>query len=76
MTLVVGLIVGMLISAGGAFAAKKYVLSSTSQVKPSVLKKLKGKKGAAGTAGIPGDPGAGAGDALGYSRLMKIFDCR
>lgn len=58
MTLVVGLIVGMLISAGGAFAAKKYVLSSTSQVKPSVLKKLKGKKGAAGKAGAPGAPGA------------------
>ena len=74
MTLVVGLIVGMLISAGGAFAAKKYVLSSTSQVKPSVLKKLKGKKGTAGTAGAPGAPGGAGpqgnpGTARGYAYI-------
>ncbi len=39
---------------GGAFAAK-YLITSTSQIKPSVLKKL---KGATGPAGAPGAAGA------------------
>jgi hypothetical protein len=39
---------------GGAFAAK-YLITSTKQISPSVLKKL---KGAAGPAGAPGAPGA------------------
>jgi hypothetical protein len=46
---------------GGAVAAKKYLITSTSQISPSVLKKLKGKTGKAGTpgqAGAKGDPGA------------------
>jgi hypothetical protein len=39
---------------GGAFAAK-YLITSTRQISPSVLKKLKGN---AGPAGAPGAPGA------------------
>jgi hypothetical protein len=43
---------------GGAYAAKKYVISSTSQIKPSVLKSLKGAAGAPGAKGDLGAPGA------------------
>lgn len=44
--------------AGGAYAAKKYVITSTGQIKPSVLKALKGGTGPAGAVGAKGDPGA------------------
>jgi hypothetical protein len=40
---------------GGAYAAKKYLITSTKQISPSVLKALQGK---AGTAGAPGAAGA------------------
>jgi hypothetical protein len=46
---------------GGALAAKHYLVNSTKQISPTVLKKLKGatgKTGATGTAGTPGAPGA------------------
>jgi collagen triple helix repeat protein len=42
---------------GGAFAAK-YLITSPSQIKPSVLKKLKGPKGATGATGPQGPAGA------------------
>ena len=42
---------------GGAFAAK-YLITSTSQIKPSVLKKLKGATGPTGAAGAAGAQGA------------------
>jgi len=46
---------------GGAFAAKHYVLNSTKQISPKVLKSLKGKTGktgATGPAGLAGKEGS------------------
>lgn len=46
---------------GGALAAKHYLINSTKQINPKVLKKLKGnagKTGATGAAGVAGAPGA------------------
>jgi hypothetical protein len=42
---------------GGALAASKYLITSTKQISPKVLKKLKGKAGAPGTPGTPGKEG-------------------
>lgn len=42
---------------GGAYAAKKYLITSTKQISPSVLKSLQGKTGHAGTAGAQGPQG-------------------
>ena len=39
---------------GGALAASHYLISSTKQISPKVLTKLKGKRG---TLGLPGTPG-------------------
>jgi hypothetical protein len=55
---VLALVIAM---AGGAYAAKHYVISSLSQIKPSVVAQLKGKAGPAGPtgpSGQKGDPGA------------------
>jgi len=43
--------------AGSAYAAKKYVITSTNQIKPSVLKSLKGSPGAPGATGAQGPKG-------------------
>jgi hypothetical protein len=51
---------------GGAYAAGKYVISSTKQISPKVLKALAGKTGARGPAGAAGPPGpAGPGGGKG-----------
>ncbi len=47
--------------AGGAYAAKKYVITSPKQISPNVLKQLQGKAGPAGAPGVAGPQGtAGA----------------
>jgi hypothetical protein len=43
---------------GGAMAANSYLINSTKQINPKVLKKLTGKKGRAGVAGSAGAIGA------------------
>ncbi len=45
---------------GGAYAASKYVITSTKQISPKVLKSLQGKAGPAGPAGPAGAAGVGA----------------
>lgn len=42
---------------GGAYAASKYLITSTKQISPKVLKQLKGKNGKAGKAGASGVAG-------------------
>ncbi len=55
---------------GGAYAAKKYLITSTKQISPKVLASLKGKAGPAGAAGAngvagPAGPAGAAGSAGG-----------
>ncbi len=51
---------------GGAYAAKRYLITSTSQISPKVLKSLQGKTGPAGKSGMNGANGAnGAAGAKG-----------
>src|SRR5580658_9748316 len=46
---------------GGAYAASRYIISSTRQISPKVLKALKGNAGATGKTGATGPAGpAGA----------------
>jgi hypothetical protein len=65
---------------GGALAAKHYLVNSTSQINPKVLKKLRGAKGATGAKGAqgiqgaPGAPGAPGGQGpIGPSNVFSAF---
>jgi hypothetical protein len=42
---------------GGAFAAKKFLITSTKEISPKVLKALRGKRGPAGNPGLVGPAG-------------------
>jgi hypothetical protein len=51
---------------GGAFAASKYLITSTKQISPKVLKSLQGKPGKSGANGVQGPAGpVGAGGPQG-----------
>jgi hypothetical protein len=53
-------VVALFVALGGsAVAANHYLITKTSQIKPSVLSKLKGKAGATGPAGSQGPQGPG-----------------
>ncbi|HXB14750.1 MAG TPA: collagen-like protein [Solirubrobacteraceae bacterium] len=43
---------------GGAIAAKHYLINSTKQINPKVIKKLEGHTGKTGATGLPGKQGA------------------
>jgi hypothetical protein len=56
--MVLSLVALFLALGGTAIAAKHYLITSTSQIKPSVLKSLKGNAGARGPEGPAGPAGA------------------
>jgi hypothetical protein len=63
--------------AGTGLAASKYLITSTKQIKPSVLSSLHGSQGARGPQGVQGPAGpagaAGAGGAAGAAGAAGTF---
>ena len=51
-------IVALFMALGGTAYASHFLITSTSRIKPSVLKKLRGKSGPAGAGGTTGATGA------------------
>ncbi len=68
--LLVAIVALVFAMSGGAFAAK-YLITSTKQIKPSVLKSLKGKEGPRGLAGTNGTNGANGKDGARYPRYPR-----
>jgi hypothetical protein len=56
--LLVGTVIVFAFGAGSAYAGSKWLITSTNQIKPSVLAKLKGKVGKTGPQGARGATGA------------------
>jgi hypothetical protein len=60
---------------GGALAAKHYLINSTGQINPKVLKKLRGRTGSRGRLGKVGPPGpsglSGPSGAIGGSKAFN-----
>lgn len=54
---VIAVLAFVLSMSGGALAAKRYLITSTRQIKPSVLAQLKGAKGVNGAPGAQGPQG-------------------
>ncbi len=51
-------VVAVVLLGGSAYAGSRWVISSTQQIKPSVLKQLRGHAGPQGATGTPGASGA------------------
>lgn len=65
------LALALVLGGGTAWAANTYLITSTKQIKPAVLKRLHGAKGARGLAGVAGAPGAtGPAGAAGATGLV------
>ena len=76
-TFVIAFVALFLALGGGAVAANHYLITSTKQIKPSVLKHLKGARGPRGNQGIQGakgDTGAtGTTGAKGTTTVVRRF---
>src|SRR3954454_8717132 len=75
----IALVAGVtLATAGTGYAAGRYVITSTKQISPKVLRQLHGAHGAAGTPGTPGPQGpqgapglqGAAGTARAYGQVV------
>jgi len=67
---IISIVALVLAASGTAVAAGHYLITSTGQIKPSVLKHLRGNRGAAGPQGAPGAPGPAGPSMLGH--LVRV----